>query len=526
MYVSDKRQHRCLTPGQRGGHVDANAEIDLSEFAESSRSHLGIVKVYMYKGEFETPDIEASFTQVNTALVRLLAQLYDIHQTYKVEINVGVKIQKDFTSADGLYTREDMMYFKSNLEELLDPGEVDTIIKKCADRIITKKNNFLDNSSNWYIVKVESFQVKIGEIRLFQNARGQRHLKMPLNRQGFINFKNKDILCYHYCVLASIFWEEQKEVNRNVGRNNQKSLRSHVTWRGYLNRLNFEHVTPDVDIYYGIPRFEDANEISVTVFTHQNGEVVLMRRGNLTYSRRVFLFLIWEKQEDESVKYHFVLIRDLDKFLGHMKVGNVAYFCQKCFRHFTTKERMHSHSSGCNGCVAESEVIEEFPPDDERLEFHRAEMTIEYPLVLYWDTETYSKPMLDGENKRGKGTTLNYKYEPASYSLVGVSKDINGEKVSHCEYYDKENPIEHFLERTFAIAEEYIAHIRMTNNMLQPTQAELDAHNQASVCFLCRTEFTCHKTFMELLNDMDPSDPHPRFPKKVVKTFHHNHQNG
>ena len=81
MYVSDKRQHRCLTPGQQGGHVDINAEIDLPEFAEC---HLGIVKVYMHKGEFETPDMEASFAQVNTALFRLLAQLYDIHRLYKV----------------------------------------------------------------------------------------------------------------------------------------------------------------------------------------------------------------------------------------------------------------------------------------------------------------------------------------------------------------------------------------------------------------------------------------------------------
>ena len=95
-----------------------------------------------------------------------------------LEINVGVKIAKDVVEGDNVCAREDVMYFKTNLMELHQPQEIESILLGCGGTIGNKKNDFLENSSNWSIVNVESFQVKIGEIPLFENA---RFLPMPFN---------------------------------------------------------------------------------------------------------------------------------------------------------------------------------------------------------------------------------------------------------------------------------------------------------------------------------------------------------
>ena len=191
---------------------------------------------------------------------------------------------------------------------------------------------------------------------------------------------------------------------------------------------------------------------------------------------------------------------------------------------------MKYHAAQCTGSVTESKVREEFPDPSERLKFTRPEMAISYPMVCYWDFETFSKPVSVENNRKGKSTTLNYKYEAASYSLVTVLNDIDGQRIQHCEYYDGENPVPHFLNRVLDIAEEYLSWIRSTNNMLQPTAEELARDEAATDCFLCGTHFG----FLDGSDDEDSSDDEgdPSFvrrksySRRIRKNYHHNHSTG
>ena len=116
--------------------------LDLTHFRETARSQRGAVVVYRYGEEFYTKLVADVFSLVADAAKELLKQLYDIHSSMKVEIIVGVRMEREQTDEDGnTYMQEDVMYFVSK-------HEMHSLVKQYSHQVLQRlkqswKNSFL-----------------------------------------------------------------------------------------------------------------------------------------------------------------------------------------------------------------------------------------------------------------------------------------------------------------------------------------------------------------------------------------------
>ncbi|CAG7667420.1 unnamed protein product [Allacma fusca] len=314
--------HQCQTPGERKGYVDAGAHLDLTDFYEYSRSYGGSMISYKYKHNLSTPDIETTFSEVEPATAKLLKELFDVHLISKVEISIGVQMEKEVVeeSGDKGY-KQALIYFKSAHHELQTSASITSILLQSASDIIEKKNTFVENGSGWTVQRIESFEIKLGEIRLFSNSSASGHLETPFkNRQGYLNFRNRDNNCFKYCISAGLYWDEQTAENMKTGASN-RNLACHRTWKNV-----------------------DPNE----------------------------------------------------------------------------------------------------------------------------------------ERALGGNTTIDKKFEPASYVFIIVKSSENGQEILAQEYYDGDNPVEHFFQNVFKYAQDILWSIRTTNNFVVPTEEERKQHEDAA----------------------------------------------
>lgn len=166
VFANFLRLHSCNL--QRGGHVDAEHELDLTDFAESSRAHMGTLVTYRYRADFTTDDIETAFEIVNDALVKLLSQLLVIHESFKVEFNVGLMIEKEFIIEDESVVRAEEVYFKSNLLELLNEGEISDVIKKALDSIVQKRRLLFSTVPTGELKTLIPFKLKLDSLDFFR----------------------------------------------------------------------------------------------------------------------------------------------------------------------------------------------------------------------------------------------------------------------------------------------------------------------------------------------------------------------
>ena len=544
IFVNNLMLHNCPTPGQRGGHIGAAMPLDLSEFAESSRSQRGAVALYRYRGELNTPEVDEAFTQVQDSAVRLLSQLYEIHSSMKVEVILGVLMERKQTDDDGNdYFQQEVMYFVSK-HEMHALADIELMLLSSASEIFTMLEEFLENSSDWYVKGIKTFELKVGELRLFQNARPKGYLEFPLKgRKGYQNLRTDEPICFPISVCASVFWNAQKLENdkHKVGRGNLKCV---ATWKKYMPKFDWTDITPVLDIYNNLQKFEMKNSVAVNIFTEHKGEVVIMRKSAFGYQNVANLFLIVKKRRDKKYDTHFAAITDVHKFLGKVWPKRRIWFCQRCFCRYGSQRLMFQHYVNCVG-PKEYKPIEKLPDEDERIEFKKFEMSLPSPVSFFFDWETFSVPVPECDRQKGTSTTLNYRYEPASYALCVAVQDGETFNIHEVEYYDGPNPTRHFLLRVFALAEKYLQIIRTTNNFMQPTADELLQFEAATECHFCHREFTSVKKndeekAGEETSGSDPMDwtgddlsdielesiPEEINKKPVQKCYHHRHTDG
>ena len=229
-------------------------------------------------------------------------------------------------------------------------------------------------------------------------------------------------------------------------------LYRHQTWTRFFHLYDWTGVEGEVDIYNDIPGFEQSNEISVNVFCHRGKQIYLVRESRFKYSKVVNLFLLTEKS-DGLVRSHFVLIRDLGRFLrnGH---GHRKFLCPHCLKIFNRERDQILHISICKERARTLEEIydvpeESFPDKDERMEFRNWHMALPFPYVCMFDFETYSVPIPGHQRRKGQSTELVYEYVPASFSLCLVAQCSDRPRVIGMYYNDGPNVIDMFWKKVF-----------------------------------------------------------------------------
>ena len=132
-------------------------------------------------------------------------------------------------------------------------------------------------------------------------------------------------------------------------------------------------------------------------------------------------------------------------------------------------------------CNSKQITRPEFPTED-FIQFKEYEKMIRVPVVIYCDFESILKPV-DICNQRNdiSSTTITHVHEPMSFCMF--AKGYRQEPY----LYRGPDSAAVFMKELEKIATEIEA---MPDKAMEISRAEMDQHEQAAECYLCRNEFT------------------------------------
>ncbi|CAG7718856.1 unnamed protein product [Allacma fusca] len=460
---------------------------------------MGVVVWYQYLPEQIEQDVESLFTEVHEPLVKLLQQSLDVHNSIVVRFRVPMVLENDE------YQKVYVSYMMSQFMDLFNRGGIEDLIYRGASQVINRLNVFNEHGSKWRLREIESLEVQIASLKLFTEVKVKGYLPLPFaSKKGYLNIRNKNNKCFQYCIIANKYWKAVKKTHRS-----HSALTNPKYYERHMNDFNFDCIGENgLNIYQDLPKFEQLNNIGVTVFSHRSNEIVMVRKSDLVADTRVNLFLIHRQNGDieSDDECHFVLITNLNKFLC-LGRSHRSFFCAKCYRRFPSIARLEKHTASQHPTVINEDV--EFPNPAYSLKFSNYSSTLPMPYIIFWDFETYTNEVTlpnSGQNKKSRTQILN-EFSPASFSIVVVHNFENESRIVDIIYYDGPDVVRTFFEKIFNVAYMLLSQIRRTNNFIQPTPDELQHHVNATSCFLCGREFS--------------SDT-----KCSAKCLHHDHNTG
>jgi hypothetical protein len=205
----DLRFHACPDFGQRGGHVGP-PDINQSFFKETKRSHRGVIIEYTYTVDdtiFLFDDMYQFFEHVHDPLSRLLRE----------NINFFHGITVTYRQFTTLYNKKDRVeedkYLGTNAITIRHPNFIDSSIHFIIVYILKELEYWNSNGSGYDLRAIKNAIITIGQ---YKPVRARGYIPTPealKYRQGLLNIKGRDGLCFKYCIAANFFKDEIEKVH-------------------------------------------------------------------------------------------------------------------------------------------------------------------------------------------------------------------------------------------------------------------------------------------------------------------------
>ena len=511
LYCERLRSHVCKK-AQTGGSRPDNVVVDTSVFSEHMRAHRGAVRSYIHYYEPTLTDIPEAFVNVNEASVRLISQLLQIFGNLKLIIKVVIVFARRVFDSDGSVDEiEQIAYFTNTTPiSIYSVDDIEAAVARISDEINEKKNDFVSKGSGYRVKKVISLEIKALELVPFgSSVEGSSYLPMPfkITKKGYWNFRTNN--CFKFSVTAGLHW---KSLENSCS---YDKLRWPKTYEQFFHLYNWDGVEGDgVKLFTDVEKFELNNKVSINTYSHHENNIIFARESPYKFEKVVNLFLI---NSPDGQSGHYVLIRDLSKFLRHRNTKR-KHVCPYCKKTFIKERTQMAHSLRCRETEIEDDLFEEeYPEEEERLQFNKPHMLLPYAFYICYDIEAFSAK--SEKTHIGMSTEVISEYHPATFSLVVVAHGHEKSKIIAIDYYDGPDCMNMFFRKIFRYAFSTALFIRTVNNRARPTKEELQRHNEATHCYFCKKEFLTESMF----------DPFTMTKQELLarrKCFHHSHSTG
>ena len=394
-------------------------------------------------------------------------------------------LQVHFIKTNSLGLEDNALpYFKNKCTITLHKSQIKKQIQKAYAIILQKFADWLREGSGWVLEKVIQLDVSIAKYKAFK---GSTYFKLPpilARKKAVINVKNKDNLCFLWCVLAHLY-----------------KVRSHrervAHYKKYLDTLNIEGLDFPLPIHQ-ISKFEKQNSISINVYQYSKEDIYPLYVSNKYNDdfKKIDMLLI-----AKGDKKHYCLIQSLSRLL-RKKGGysNKMYYCRHCLHAFTTNKRLQNHIELCENKIAQKVVVPTL--EKKWFKFTNVYKQDKLKFVIYCDFESLLVPIQDCEHDPNvKSFTRNtHKHVPCAYSYIVVSS-IEGYTKPPVTYRGKD-AVSHFLN---SLLEEEDAILDVLYKYKPINMSAKDWKNffNSKTCHICDLDFDedslkcrdhCHST--------------------------------
>lgn len=141
-----------------------------------------------------------------------------------------------------------------------------------------------------------------------------------------------------------------------------------------------------------INKIEKQNNININLFGYENKQPFPIHISKEKNDNCMNLLLI---TDDESLKQHYVLIKDFNKFMyNETKHKERKHFCMYCLQCFSSERVLNDHSENC--IILNGKQAIRMPEEGKNtLQFQNTNKKIKVPFVIYADFESITEKVVN-----------------------------------------------------------------------------------------------------------------------------------
>lgn len=357
---------------------------------------------------------------------------------------------------------------------------------------------FCNCGSNWTFDRAVSYDLEISAMRPilvgdgdFYTSNDMLNVRNISNNRFLFNPNNRDDKCFLYCVL-----EHLKTTSKNP-------LFSTITFKQFEKKLNLDNISFPISLQH------------VTKFCKQNPNLklkinVLLRNtknhifpleyglGEKNSSRNLNLLLVQRKiKEKDEVKNHFLLIKNIHKFLRSCYSNGTykkTFSCVNCFNTFSAQNVLDKHEAIC--CLNKPRI--EKCSENPHLEFKNFQNKHPIEYIAFLDFECVlpkvTEKCLECTHLRCKCdksyTQVTAEQHPITYSLLILDQNS---QIIHQKTHTGNDAASHLIDHLLEQEEHWISNLFTSYKELDMSEKDWRKYEQSQNCYLCEKPITTVK---------------------------------
>ena len=498
-HVGNIPVEKCFLCGQ----IFQNTE-DLSKHFK--RSHKPTRKFVLIESAFKKalvnlrytfPDnAEVNFTQSQNGIKDLIQQTILLEAAKKTICKVSLVFTAQMSMIDLSGEKINTAYIPFRSPSFnataVNKGSLTKNITRSFNQQAEALDNFINSGSNWHFDKAFVFNIEISSLRPIVTGEdfgdeniNTNSIKNSNELFNPVDTKNK---CFLYCVAQELYGEKKKTkkttqtvLKKFVKKFNTKDIDFPITIKGVEK---FCKINPNLNLKINI------------LYQKTNGDIYPLEFGLGNGQKMVNLLMVQRKDKSDSAVNHFLLIKDVNKFLRKSYIGQKnkkqyqnAHYCLNCLNHYYSSDTLLEHQKLCSLNKPRIERI----PEKCEIQFKNFENTQSLEYIAYLDFECVLPSVKDVCKVCDKMkcscdasyTDVLSKQKAIGYSFVILQKD----KIIHEKSYYGEKANEHFIEHILEEEETWIKNTLSTSKPMVLTESEQESFNESTNCYMCSTYF-------------------------------------
>jgi len=381
-------------------------------------------------------------------------------------------------------------YTVSSLDKKNIQKKIEIAMLEQSNRI----DEFINNGSNWVFRSAIAMDVEIGGVNPLYVGSNIEFLKFNVkklpNQKCLINVPSNDNKCFLYCIAEALY-------GCNI-----KNKFSHEGYVKYIEKFNIKDIDFPISIKQ-VKKFVKQNmnlDIKINILLLSGKQIFPIECG-IGEGLKTINLLIVPIDNDKEVRYHFVLIKNLDKYLSKTyntgqkrKYYENAFFCPNCFSKFTKNETRKKH---LETCVSQKCQIEKVPNDEnDKIFFRKYENQFEQDLIAYLDFEC-ELPRIDDLCERCRTirckcdtsyTRFETEQKPICFSFFIINKEND---ILESKTFAGNNAGDVFIDYLFEIEKTWLAsYLKQNVSMKELSEEEIMLYEMSEKCYICEKDFS------------------------------------
>jgi hypothetical protein len=357
---------------------------------------------------------------------------------------------------------------------------------------------FCNCGSNWVFDRAVAFDVEIGPMRpVLVGGEDNDHyykkddvlnVKNIVNNKFLFNPKNTDEKCFLHCVFEHLLSTSNTFRTKNY------------TFHQFEKKLNLRNISFPISIQH-VKKFVKQNSflnlrINILLRNTKNHIFPLEYGiGEKNSLKTMNLLLVQRKKKNTSdVKNHFLLIKDLHKFLRPKYKDQTyknSFTCSNCLNAFSSQNVLKKHELVCSLNKPRIETCSDSP--NMKFKNYHNQHPLEYIAFLDFECvlpKTINKCVecshLRCKCDKSFTESLTEQY-PVTYSLIILDHEC---QIIHEKTYSGQDAASHLVDHLVEQEEEWIGNLFSTYVAMNISDRELKDYENEKYCYMCKCDFT------------------------------------